>query len=83
MTDNVVDFPGGTTVDIPAEKVLKAAIEADLDDVVVMGWTKDRNEYFAGTTSDLRIVQFLANRIIHQTNLMADAGLEEIRNGKS
>jgi len=82
VNDNVIDFPGGTTVDIPAEKILKAAIEADLGDCVVMGWTKDGNEYFAGTTSDLRTVQFLANRLIHQTNMMADEQLAEIRNGK-
>lgn len=82
MNDNVIDFPGGTTVDIPAEKILKAAIEADLGDCVVMGWTKDGNEYFAGTTSDLRTVQFLANRLIHQTNMMADEQLDELRNGK-
>lgn len=82
MNDNVIDFPGGTTVDIPAEKILKAAIEADLGDCVVMGWTKDGDEYFAGTTSDLRTVQFLANRLIHQTNMMADEQLDELRNGK-
>jgi len=82
VNDNVIDFPGGTTVDIPAEKILKAAIEADLGDCVVMGWTKDGNEYFAGTTSDLRTVQFLANRLIHQTNMMADEQLDELRNGK-
>lgn len=40
MNDNVIDFPGGTTVDIPAEKILKAAIEADLGDCVVMGGRK-------------------------------------------
>lgn len=83
MNDNVIRFPGASTVDIPAESILKDAIEAGLTDVVVMGWTKDGDEYFAGTTSDARTVQFLANRLIHLTNMMADEQLNELRNGKS
>lgn len=82
MNDNVVQFPGATTMDVPVQKVLEEAIKADLEDVVVMGWTKDGQEFFSGSSSDIRTVQFLANRLIHQTNMMADEQLDELRNGK-
>lgn len=82
MNDNVVQFPGATTIDVPVTKVLEEAIKADLEDVVVMGWTKDGQEFFSGSSSDIRTVQFLANRLLHQTNVMMDEHLAVISDGK-
>lgn len=82
MNDNVVQFPGATTIDVPVAKVLEEAIKADLEDVVVMGWTKDGQEFFSGSSSDIRTVQFLATQLLHQTNLMMDQHLTTITNGK-
>lgn len=82
MNDNVVQFPDATTIDVPVAKVLEEAIKADLEDVVVMGWTKDGQEFFSGSSSDIRTVQFLATRLLHQTNLMMDQHLTTITNGK-
>lgn len=38
-----------TRLDLPPERILKAAIEADLQGVMVMGFTKE-GEFYAATT---------------------------------
>ncbi len=45
--DNVVEFPGLTSLDISADKILSAATEMDLKQCVIVGRTKDDNIYFA------------------------------------
>lgn len=46
---DVVILPVVTRLDIPPERVLKGALEADLTEVVVVGYDKDGNEYFAAS----------------------------------
>lgn len=41
-----------TRLDMPAEKVLNGAVSAGLDCVVVVGVTKDGDEYFASSLAD-------------------------------
>lgn len=48
----VVELDVVTTLDLPAERVLRRAQEADLDGVVVLGWTKDGLPYFASSYAD-------------------------------
>ena len=48
---NVVDFPGVTYLDLPADKILEGAKDK-LEGVIVMGYTKDGNEYFASSYAD-------------------------------
>lgn len=50
--DNVVILPVATRLDIPAERVLNGALDADLDRCFVIGRTRDGEFYFASTTSD-------------------------------
>jgi hypothetical protein len=50
--DNVVDLPVITTLDIPAEKVLQGATEAEMQDIMIIGYDKDGQEYFASSFSD-------------------------------
>ena len=45
--DNVVDFPGLTSLDISADKILTAAAEMDLKQCVVVGRMKDDSIFFA------------------------------------
>ncbi len=52
MSDNVVILPVVTSLDIPASRVLDAAVEEDFAQVVVIGWTTDGEEYFASSASD-------------------------------
>lgn len=51
MKDNVVDFPGITKLDLDPERVLKAA-SGELTEVVILGFTKDGDEYFASSKAD-------------------------------
>lgn len=39
-----------TSLDIPADRILSAAIEADLETAVVVGWDQDGNMYFASSS---------------------------------
>jgi len=47
MSDNVEKFPGAFFGTIPSETILSAAIEADLPGVIVIGYDKDGNLYWA------------------------------------
>ena len=60
--DNVVILPVETTLDLPAERILTAAIEADLPEVFVLGKEQDGRLYFAGNTSDLGSALLLMER---------------------
>lgn len=73
--DNVVDIGCITVLDIPAEKILDAAKLAGLKHVIVIGEYEDGDEYFASSTSD----RPLANWMIDRTKLeiLEDAGEEE------
>ena len=50
--NNVVILPVVTRLDVPAERVLNAAIAADLDGVVVIGKQKDGFYYFSSSIAD-------------------------------
>lgn len=50
--DNVVILDVITSLPIPVERVLNSALEADLDTVLVIGYDKSGNFYFAGSQSD-------------------------------
>lgn len=47
--DNVVMWNGVTRLDIPAGRVLRGATEADLSDVVVIGFDGDGDFYFSSS----------------------------------
>ena len=48
MTE-VIEFAGLTRLDIPAERILTKALEADLSHALVLGWDDDGDFYFAGS----------------------------------
>lgn len=52
MTDNITNLNQVTKLDIPAERVLQAALDAGLTDVVITGYDPDGNEYFASSMAD-------------------------------
>lgn len=49
MSAEVIEFSGVSKLDIPAERILRNAIKAELENVVVIGWDKDSDFYFAGS----------------------------------
>lgn len=48
----VVELPVITTLDIPSERVLQKALDKGLQDVVIVGFDKDGDLYFASNKSD-------------------------------
>ncbi len=52
MSGEVIVLPAVTTLDTFAERVLAAAIEADLERAVVIGRTRDGELYFASSAAD-------------------------------
>jgi hypothetical protein len=65
-TGTVVVFPGITKLDIPAERVLEAAKLAELTDIVIVGYDKDENEWFASSIADGGTVLWLMERLKKQ-----------------
>lgn len=49
---NVVVAPVITSHDLPVNRILQGAHEADLETCVIIGYTKDGNEYFASNVAD-------------------------------
>lgn len=49
MTAEVVNFTGITSLDLPPDRVLESALAAKLDAVVLIGWDKDGEFYFASS----------------------------------
>lgn len=75
---NVVNLPCITTHDLSPERVLTGALAADLDGVIVMGYAKDGEVYFASTYADGGNVMWLMEWAKRQLLKQADA----IRNGE-
>jgi hypothetical protein len=48
----VIEASFVTRLDIPAERILRKAQDADLSTAVVIGWDADGDFYFASTAAD-------------------------------
>jgi hypothetical protein len=62
MAGNVVHLDMVTKLDLPAERVLQRALEADLQSVVVVGYDKEGREYFASSIADGGTANWLLDR---------------------
>jgi hypothetical protein len=49
---DVVVLPVVTCLDLPPERVLQAALEAGLTEVIIVGYAADGSEYFASSVGD-------------------------------
>lgn len=58
----VIDLPVITSLDLPPERVLAAAQEAELSAVVVLGYDAEGREYFATSVADGGTALWLAER---------------------
>lgn len=63
MSAEILIFNGVTTLDVPPERILNAALSADLDKVVVLGYNPDGSEYFASSIADGGSVVWLMERL--------------------
>ena len=52
MTDNVVTLDVVTHIDVPTDRVIDDAKEADLDVAVVVGYHKNGDFYFSSALTD-------------------------------
>jgi len=62
MADNVIDLPVVTTLDLNPDRVLEAS-KGKLESVVVVGYDKNGEEYFASSISDAGTVSWLMDRM--------------------
>ena len=51
MPAEILNFTGVTTLDIDPDRILQSAI-GKMDQVVLIGWDKDGQEYFSSSVSD-------------------------------
>ncbi len=58
----IIGFPGKTTLDIKPKKVLKAALKANMDQLVIAGIDENGEEYFASSYGSLSETLFLLER---------------------
>ncbi len=61
-TANGAPFDGVTRLDVPSDHVLKYALDAGIENVVVIGVAPDGSEYLASASIDDRTVLWLLER---------------------
>jgi len=52
MTAEILKFPGGTKLDIPAENVIAAAHECNLKEAIIIGREQDGTAFYASSLGD-------------------------------
>ena len=62
MSSNVIDLPVITRLNLDPDRVLNKAI-GELKDVVIIGYDKDDNEYFATSMADGGDIVWLLERM--------------------
>ena len=58
---NIIVLENETTLDLPPDRVLEGA-HGKLESVIVIGWDKDGEEYFASSVSDGGAILWLVER---------------------
>lgn len=69
---DVVNLPCITRLDIPSERVIEALDETEFESVVIVGHTKDGDEYFASSLADGGDTLWLLERAKLKLLRMAD-----------
>jgi hypothetical protein len=62
MSAEVVDFTGMSTLPISPERILRAALDHGLTQVVICGFDADGNDYFASSEPDAAVAGFHLDR---------------------
>lgn len=66
LPENVVVGPFNTRLDIPVDRVRRAAQEENLRMLVSLGWTKDGELYFASSSPNKAEMCYLLNTAMHK-----------------
>lgn len=61
--DNVVPLNNVTRLDIPVSRVANMAEKVELESIVILGYTRDGEEYFASSIADGGTVLWLMERM--------------------
>jgi hypothetical protein len=61
--DNVIQLSVPTTLDIPPERVLEGALKADLNMVLVLGWTEAGEMYASCSSGNIPEIVFLLEKM--------------------
>ncbi len=59
MQDTVVPFTGLTKLDIPVDKILEGAKEANLKTVIVIGEDQNGESFLASSSGDLALMYWM------------------------
>ena len=74
--DNVIYLNEATTDDIPPERVIEAALDANLSVAIVIGRRPDGTIYFASSTGDVKEAHWLVSAVA--TNIITSyTGIED------
>ena len=74
--DNVIYLNEATTDDIPPERVIEAALAANLSVAIVIGRRADGTIYFASSTGDVKEAHWLISAVA--TNIITSyTGMED------
>jgi hypothetical protein len=69
----VVEFDGVKHLQVPGADVLKAALESNLVNAVVIGWDTDGDFFFASTEANHSVTLWL---LAHAQKMLLDGGPE-------
>ena len=58
MDDNVVRFTGNTKLDIPVERIFEGALQANLEEVVIIGFDAEGEFKIFSSSGDARRIVF-------------------------
>ena len=74
MSAEILPFTGISILDIPPEKVLQAAIDAGVTEVVIVGTDAEGKHYFASSMASVPVVAWLLDsakwRLLHDSYLL-------------
>ena len=75
---NVVTLDIPTRLDVPAERVLRAALEAGIESVVIAGYDAEGGEYFASSLADggdaLWLMERFKMALLQKADELVEAG---------
>lgn len=75
----VVYFRGITKLDMPAEKVLKEALKADLKSVILCGFTKEGDIWASSSVADaghaMWLIEMFRKRLLDAADSLEENGI--------
>ncbi len=77
MSAEILEFTGETLLDLDPRRVLQAAIDAGMSEVVIVGYDADGNDYYASSMSDGRSANWHLDRAKWRLMKTVDALEEE------